>query len=200
MAQWVKNLLAMQETRVQSQGWEDPLEKWMATPLQYSWWTEDAGGLQSMGHKDLNMTKQLPLPLSSCYGFFNWFKDVKSNPQPGMLSPSLVIFTLHHTIPKPERANIHPHRMWDWDLGTLPFSMTPLFLTNPFRDISPQLNLHFLDSPDLSSSDVLLSISIMTSWLFPQTLILESVLHPELIELLVNEDPCIGQDKKIKQK
>ena len=32
----VKNLLAMQETQVQSQGWEDPLEKGMATPLQYS--------------------------------------------------------------------------------------------------------------------------------------------------------------------
>ena len=36
VAQMVKNLLAMQETQVQSQGWEDPLEKGMATPLQYS--------------------------------------------------------------------------------------------------------------------------------------------------------------------
>ena len=33
----VKNLLAMQETCIQSLGWEDPLEKGMAThPLQYS--------------------------------------------------------------------------------------------------------------------------------------------------------------------
>ena len=32
----VKNLLAMQEMQVQSLGWEDPLEKKMATPLQYS--------------------------------------------------------------------------------------------------------------------------------------------------------------------
>ena len=31
MAQLVKNLPAMQETRVQSLGWEDPLEKEMAT-------------------------------------------------------------------------------------------------------------------------------------------------------------------------
>ena len=31
MAQMVKNLPAMQETRVQSLGWEDPLEKGMAT-------------------------------------------------------------------------------------------------------------------------------------------------------------------------
>ena len=43
----------MQETRIQSLGREDPLEKEMAT--QYStlaWeipWTEDPGGLQSMG-------------------------------------------------------------------------------------------------------------------------------------------------------
>ena len=34
-AQTVKNLPAMQETRVQSLGWEDPLEK-NANPLQYS--------------------------------------------------------------------------------------------------------------------------------------------------------------------
>ena len=32
VAQMVKNLLAMQETQVGSLGWEDPLEKGMATP------------------------------------------------------------------------------------------------------------------------------------------------------------------------
>ena len=32
----VKNLPEMQETQVQSLGWEDPLEEGMATPLQYS--------------------------------------------------------------------------------------------------------------------------------------------------------------------
>ena len=53
MAQMVKNLLAMQETQVQSLGWEDALEKEMAT---YSsilvWeisWTEEPGRLQSRG-------------------------------------------------------------------------------------------------------------------------------------------------------
>ena len=47
MAPTVKNLLAMQETGVQSLGWEDPLEKEMAT---YSTilasripWTEEPG-------------------------------------------------------------------------------------------------------------------------------------------------------------
>jgi len=48
----VKNLPAMQETRVQSLGWEDPLEKGMATHSSIlAWeipWTEELGGLQSM--------------------------------------------------------------------------------------------------------------------------------------------------------
>ena len=48
----VKNLPAMQETQVRSLGWEDPLEKGMATHSSIlAWtipWTEDPGGLQSM--------------------------------------------------------------------------------------------------------------------------------------------------------
>ena len=42
-----------QETRVQSLGQEDPLEKGMATPSStLAWkipWTEESGGLQSIG-------------------------------------------------------------------------------------------------------------------------------------------------------
>ena len=49
----VKNLLAMQETWVQSLGQEDPLEKGMAIHSNIlSWripWTEETGGLQSRG-------------------------------------------------------------------------------------------------------------------------------------------------------
>ena len=49
----VKNLPAVQETWVQSLGWEDPLEKEMATHSSIlAWeipWTEEPGGLQSMG-------------------------------------------------------------------------------------------------------------------------------------------------------
>ena len=52
-AQMVKSLSATQETRVQSLGREDPLEKEMATQSSIlAWripWTEEAGGLQSMG-------------------------------------------------------------------------------------------------------------------------------------------------------
>ena len=53
VAQRVKRLPAMQETRVQSLGWEDPLEKEMATHSSIlAWripWTEKPGRLQSMG-------------------------------------------------------------------------------------------------------------------------------------------------------
>ena len=53
VAQSVKNLPAMQETRVRSLGWEDPLEEEMATHSSIlAWkilWTEEPGGLQSMG-------------------------------------------------------------------------------------------------------------------------------------------------------
>ena len=53
VAQTVKSLLAMQETRVRSLGWEDPLEKGMATHSStLAWkipWMEKPGRLQSRG-------------------------------------------------------------------------------------------------------------------------------------------------------
>ena len=53
MAQTVKNPPATQETRVQSLGREDPLEKEMATHSSIlAWeipWTEEPGRLQSIG-------------------------------------------------------------------------------------------------------------------------------------------------------
>ena len=53
VAQMIKNLPAMWETQVQSLGWEDPLEKGMAThPSILAWripWTEEPGGLRSVG-------------------------------------------------------------------------------------------------------------------------------------------------------
>ena len=65
MAQTVKSLPAMQEIQVRSLGQEDILEEGMAT---YSSilasripWTEEPGGLQSMGHKESHMTEQLIL-------------------------------------------------------------------------------------------------------------------------------------------
>ena len=53
VAHMVKNLPAMQETRVRSLGGEDPLDKGTATHSSiHAWripWTEEPGGLQPMG-------------------------------------------------------------------------------------------------------------------------------------------------------
>ena len=53
LSQTIKSLSAMQKNQVQSLGWEDLLEKEMATHLNIlAWkvpWTEEPGGLQSMG-------------------------------------------------------------------------------------------------------------------------------------------------------
>ena len=64
MAQTVKNLPAIWETWVQSLGWEDLLEKEMATCSSIlAWripWTEEPSGLYSLwGHKELDMTERL---------------------------------------------------------------------------------------------------------------------------------------------
>ena len=53
VAQTVKNPPVMQETRIRSLGWEDPLEEGMAIHSRIlAWripWTEEPDGLQSMG-------------------------------------------------------------------------------------------------------------------------------------------------------
>ena len=53
VAQTIKNLPAMQKTQIRSLGQEDPLEKGMATHSSIlAWeipWTEEPGGLQSIG-------------------------------------------------------------------------------------------------------------------------------------------------------
>ena len=53
VAQMIKNLPAMREIQVRSLGWEDPLEDGMATHSSIlAWripWTEETGGLQSIG-------------------------------------------------------------------------------------------------------------------------------------------------------
>ena len=53
----------MQETQVQSLGWEDPLEKEVATYFSIlAWeipWTIEPSGLQSWGAKELDTTEHL---------------------------------------------------------------------------------------------------------------------------------------------
>ena len=55
VVQMVENLPAIQETWAGSLGWEDPLEKVMAThSIILAWkipWTEEPGGLRFMGHR-----------------------------------------------------------------------------------------------------------------------------------------------------
>ena len=62
VAQMVKHLTALQETRVGSLGLEDPLEKEMATHSSIlAWkipWTEEPGRLYGpWGHKESDMTE-----------------------------------------------------------------------------------------------------------------------------------------------
>ena len=60
MAQTVKRLSTVRETWVRSLGREDPLEKEIATHAStLAWkipWTEEPGGLQSMGSQELDTT------------------------------------------------------------------------------------------------------------------------------------------------
>ena len=59
----IKNLPVIQETQVRFLGWKDPLEKGMATHSGIlAWripWTEEPGGLQSMGLQESDTTEQL---------------------------------------------------------------------------------------------------------------------------------------------
>ena len=61
VVQMVKNPLVMQETWVRSLGWEDPLEKGTATHFSIlAWripWTEEPGGLQSMGSQRVGLDR-----------------------------------------------------------------------------------------------------------------------------------------------
>ena len=66
VVQTVKNLPAMQDTRVRSLGWGDPLEKEMATHSSIlAWkmpWTERSlAGYRLWGHKESDTTEQLTL-------------------------------------------------------------------------------------------------------------------------------------------
>ena len=63
VAQRLKRLPTVWETQVRSLGQEDPLEKEMATHSStLAWripWREEPGRLQSMGHKESDMTERL---------------------------------------------------------------------------------------------------------------------------------------------
>ena len=62
----VKSLPAKQETWIQSLGWEEALEKEMATNASILAWAipciEELGGLPSMGSRESDMTEHAPPP------------------------------------------------------------------------------------------------------------------------------------------
>ena len=64
VAQTVKRLPTVQETRVQSLGWEDPLEKEMATHSSILAWKiqgqRSLVGYSPWGRRESDMTEQLP--------------------------------------------------------------------------------------------------------------------------------------------
>ena len=70
----------MQETGVWSLGWEDPLEKEMATHSSILAWripqTEEPGGLQSRGHKESDTTERLHFPLICIFSYFAFFAHI----------------------------------------------------------------------------------------------------------------------------
>ena len=83
VSEMVKNLLVMQETQVPSLGWEDALEKGMAThssvPVWRIPWTEEPGGFQSIGsqrvsHNWVTNIFTFLFPFHTLLPFFVWGK------------------------------------------------------------------------------------------------------------------------------
>ena len=93
MAQMVKRLPTLRETRVRSPGWEDPLAKEMATHSSIlAWkipWTEEPGGLQSMGCKESDMTEQFHFTCGGAIAHMLWFKLLCSQGFESWIAPFL---------------------------------------------------------------------------------------------------------------
>ena len=108
VAHMVKNLPTMQETQVWPLGWEDPLEKGMATHLNIlAWripWTEELEGLQSMGLQRVRCDWVTFTSLSSVvtHPCLTLFDSMDYN-MPG--------FPVHHQCP--EFVQTHVHRLSD---------------------------------------------------------------------------------------
>ena len=117
MAQRLKRLPAMRETWVRSLGWEDPLEKEMATHSSIlAWripWTEEPGGLQSSGSQRVGQDRA-----TSLFTFFH-MPYVFSYPHILTTHPS---FPLHH---HPGLVTVVPHPTHRSDLLSGPYISFP---------------------------------------------------------------------------
>ena len=92
VAQMVKSLPVMQETWVWSLSQEDPLQKEMETQSNVLTlkipWMEEPGQLQSMGHKELDMTEPLHFPQQSRWSKFSTALIVPVNNGSGKFKPA----------------------------------------------------------------------------------------------------------------
>ena len=77
VAQMVKNLPAIQETWVQSLGWEDSLEEGMATHSSILAWRIPMEGYSPCGRKETDMTEQLSTGLILLFSLLLWLKFFK---------------------------------------------------------------------------------------------------------------------------
>ena len=82
VAQMVKNLPAMQQTWVQSLGWEYPLKRGMATHSGIlAWrtpWMKGPGGLQSTGLQRVRQTERLTLSLFTPITVIHSWRELKT--------------------------------------------------------------------------------------------------------------------------
>ena len=102
----VKHLPARREARLQFLGWEDPLEKKMATHSSIlAWkgpWTEEPGGLQSIwGRKELATTERLHVT-SSLHASVS--SHLKSNGKEFRVFPIMIV--------SPSRGQSNQSRCW----------------------------------------------------------------------------------------
>ena len=98
MIQTIKNMPAMQETRLLSLGKEDPLEKGMATHSSIlAWripWTEEPSRLQSMGSQESDMTATCTL-FSQWLYFFSQMEVLRGK---GCVILCITSFSARHTV------------------------------------------------------------------------------------------------------
>ena len=147
VAQSVKNLSMMRETRVRSLGWEDPLEKEMAIHSStIAWkipWTGDPGRLQSMGSQRVGHDRTTELnyfiPLEGNFKMF--CRSALLSISHSFVSDSLQPHGLQHArLPCPSSISgatqTHVHRVGDAIQPSHPLSSP-----SPALDLSQHLGL-----------------------------------------------------------
>ena len=108
----------MQQTRIRSLGWEDPLEKEMATHFSIlAWkipWTEETGRLQSMGSQRVGHDRGTSLHVTLGHGRHKLWKG-----ECYLLSCVLLLTPTRTVVPDPSLPGILLARTREW--GAIPF-------------------------------------------------------------------------------